>query len=157
MPPETVRDETPAERADRNWTDLLQELRVSQTGAQLIAGFLLTLPFQDRFADLDTFQVTVYLYLVLLATSTIVLTLTPVAVHRHLFRKRVKEDLVRAGHRATQAVLVAISLLVTGIVLLVFDVVVGRAAALTTAGCALVATATLLIVVPRVVARRARR
>lgn len=149
------RRETDAERSDRNWNDLLQELRVSQTGAQLIAGFLLTLPFQDRFKELDSFQVTVYLCLVVLATSTIVLTLTPVAMHRHLFGKQVKDDLVRAAHRATQAVLTAIALLVTGILLLVFDVVLSRPAALVTAGCALVATAFLLVVVPRMVRRRA--
>lgn len=149
------RRETDAEQADRNWNDLLQELRVSQTGAQLIAGFLLTLPFQDRFKELDNFQVTVYLCLVVLATSTIVLTLTPVAMHRHLFGRQVKRDLVRAAHRATQAVLTAIALLVTGILLLVFDVVLSRSAALVTAGCALVATALLLAVVPRVVRRRA--
>lgn len=149
------RRETDAERADRNWNDLLQELRVSQTGAQLIAGFLLTLPFQDRFKELDNFQVTVYLCLVVLATSTIVLTLTPVAMHRHLFGRQAKHDLVRAAHRSTQAVLSAISLLVTGILLLVFDVVLSRPAALVTAGCALVATVLLLAVLPRVVRRRA--
>ena len=50
------RHETPDERADRNWNELLQELRVSQTGVQLLAGFLVTLPFQSRFAELDSFQ-----------------------------------------------------------------------------------------------------
>lgn len=149
------RRETDAERADRNWNDLLQELRVSQTGAQLIAGFLLTLPFQDRFKDLDNFQVTVYLCLVVLATSTIVLTLTPVSIHRHLFGRQAKHDLVRAAHRSTQAVLTAIALLVTGILLLVFDVVLSRSAALVMAACALVATTLLLAVVPRAVRRNA--
>ena len=55
------RDETPAERADRNWTDLLQELRVTQTGIQVLAGFLLTLPFQQRFSHLDSWQTGQYL------------------------------------------------------------------------------------------------
>ena len=50
------RDETEAERLDRNWDDMLQELRVVQTGVQLLSGFLLTLPFSDRFADLDVWQ-----------------------------------------------------------------------------------------------------
>lgn len=50
------RDETPAERSDRNWHELLQELRVMQTGVQVLTGFLLTLPFQARFTDLDSYQ-----------------------------------------------------------------------------------------------------
>jgi hypothetical protein len=155
--PARGRHETAAERADRNWIDLLQELRVSQTGAQLIAGFLLTLPFQSTFADLDRFQVSVYLALVLLSVATIALTLTPVAVHRRLFGKHVKEDLVRAGHRTMYAVICAIGLLITGIVLLVFDVVVGRGVAVAAAAAVLVLTAALLVAVPREVDRRARR
>ena len=47
------RDETEAQRLDRNWSSLLQELRVAQTGVQLLTGFLLTLPFQQRFTQLD--------------------------------------------------------------------------------------------------------
>ena len=48
-----ARSETPTERLDRNWSNLLQELRVVQTGVQLLTGFLLTLPFQQRFDILD--------------------------------------------------------------------------------------------------------
>ena len=60
------RDETEAERLDRNWNDMLQELRVVQTGVQLLSGFLLTLPFTERFSDLDVWQERLYLALVLL-------------------------------------------------------------------------------------------
>ena len=55
------RDETEAQRLDRNWSSLLQELRVAQTGVQLLTGFLLTLPFQQRFTQLDGVMRTVYL------------------------------------------------------------------------------------------------
>ncbi|MBK5250221.1 MAG: sodium:proton antiporter, partial [Actinomycetales bacterium] len=61
------RHETPAERSDRNWDELMQELRVTQTGTQILTGFLLTLPFQQRFTDLRPDQVRVYLVLVALA------------------------------------------------------------------------------------------
>ena len=57
----TQRRESGLERLDRNWADLLQELRVVQTGVQLLTGFLLTLPFQARFAALGEFQQNVYL------------------------------------------------------------------------------------------------
>jgi hypothetical protein len=82
------RDETPQERADRKWGDLLQELRVMQTGVQLLAGFLLTLPFQQRFDDLDEFQRDFYLVLVVLAGVTTALVLTPVAAPPHTARSR---------------------------------------------------------------------
>lgn len=149
------RNETPAERSDRNWIEILQELRVSQTGAQLIAGFLLTLPFQEKFSDLDRFQVTVYLALVLLSVATIALTLTPVAVHRRLFGKHVKHDVVVVGHRVVRVVLLAISLLVTGIVLLVFDVVLDRTVASVVGAIVGTGTVLLLFAVPKVVDRRA--
>ena len=66
-----ARDETPQERADRNWNELLQELRVSQTGVQVLAGFLVTLPFQSRFEELDSFQRAWYVGLLALAFATV--------------------------------------------------------------------------------------
>src|SRR6478735_7521487 len=71
------RDESLAERMDRNWVELLQELRVLQTGVQILAGFLLTLPFQSRFETLDDYQTRLYLANVVLAaltTATILLS-----------------------------------------------------------------------------------
>lgn len=143
------RDETPEERADRNWDELLQELRVSQTGVQLIAGFLMTLPFQSRFAELDTFQQRWYLGLIALACLTIGLTLTPVAIHRRLFREHVKGSLVSAGHTITVVALGAIALLLSGIVFLVVDVVVDRTFAAAGGVLAVLALTGLLVVVPR--------
>jgi hypothetical protein len=75
------RGETPVERLDRNWGDLLQELRVVQTGVQLLTGFLLTLPFQSRFSDLGPFQQDVYLTTVALAVAATGFLIAPVAVH----------------------------------------------------------------------------
>lgn len=131
------RNETPEERSDRNWNELLQELRVTQTGAQILTGFLLTLPFQPAFADLDDFQVTVYLLLVSLAALTTLLVVTPVSAHRLLFQRRLKPQLVRGGHRAALGGLGCLALVVTGTVLLIFDVVVGRGAAIAAGGVTL--------------------
>jgi hypothetical protein len=96
-----------------------------QTGAQLTAGFLLTLPFQPTFADLDSFQTGLYLALVLLAALTTALVMTPVAVHRRLSGEHVKERLVITAHWAMMGVLTCISLLLVGMPLLIFDVVLG--------------------------------
>ncbi len=142
------RHETETERLDRKWGDLLQELRVMQTGAQLTAGFLLTLPFQTAFADLDSFQRGLYLVLVLLAALTTALVLAPVAVHRRLSGRHVKERLVQAGHRLATGALLAIGLLVTGMVVLIFDVVEGRGTALAVGGATAVALLILLVALP---------
>jgi hypothetical protein len=76
------RGETPLERLDRNWADLLQELRVVQTGVQLLTGFLLTLPFQARFAQLHQFEENLYLSTVGLAIASTGFLIAPVLIHR---------------------------------------------------------------------------
>src|SRR5271156_7011703 len=81
------RGETETQRLDRNWNSLLQELRVVQTGVQLLTGFLLTLPFQQRFDVLSPSMRDVYLTTVCLAVSATVLLITPVSIHRMLFRR----------------------------------------------------------------------
>jgi hypothetical protein len=86
------RGETPLERLDRNWSDLLQELRVVQTGVQLLTGFLLTLPFQSRFAELHTFQQNVYLTTVACAVAATGFLIVPVLVHRVLPTPRSRDD-----------------------------------------------------------------
>ncbi|WP_395694054.1 DUF6328 family protein [Nocardioides sp.] len=142
------RDETREERLDRLWNDLLQELRVMQTGAQLTAGFLLTLPFQQKFATLDTAQRGLYLGLVLLAALTTALVLAPVAIHRRLSGQHVKERIVGSAHRLVYGVLTCLTLLVSGMVMLVFDVVVDRTYAAVASGCTLLVLVLLLVVLP---------
>jgi hypothetical protein len=141
--PDTGRNETENERLDRNWNEILQELRVTQTGTQILTGFLLTVAFTPRFQDLDDFQVGVYLVLVGLATIATALGLGPVSLHRALFRKRRKDAVVNLADRLLQAVLIFVGLLITGVVLLIFDVVTTRTIAIS---CAAVTAVVLLVV-----------
>jgi hypothetical protein len=151
---DTGRDETPAEQQDRKWEDQLQELRVMQTGAQLIAGFLLTLPFQDVFWErLSPGQRRYYLVLVVLAGFTTMLVMTPVAVHRRLAGGRIKDRVVASTHWVMTGVLTCLALLVTGITTFVFDVVVSLTAALVVGGALAVVIAGLLLVVPTLLDR----
>ena len=147
------RNETEEERLDRKWNDLLQELRVMQTGAQLTAGFLLTLPFQQKFADLDDFARRLYLALVLLAALTTALVLAPVAIHRRLSGQHVKERLVQTAHRLVYGVLTCLTLLVSGMVMLIFDVVVDRTYAAVAAGSIFVVMVVLLVLLPHALVR----
>lgn len=153
----TGRHETRNEKRDRNWDDLLQELRVMQTGTQIIAGFLLTLPFQQRFTDLDAFAVALYLGLVVLAAGTTCLMLVPVAMHRELFGLRVKDRLVASGHRVVSVVLWLIGLLVMGTTALIFYLVLdGLAASLVAAAFGLALLLGLVIYPRRIRGSRAR-
>ncbi len=123
------RDETPEERADRNWNEVLQELRVLQTGTQILTGFLLALAFQPAFADLSDPQRVVYLGLVVLSAISSIVALAPVALHRVLFQQRAKPAVVSYGHVALITALLTVSVLVVGVVAFVFDVVLDGAAA----------------------------
>jgi hypothetical protein len=122
-------EETQAQRLNRNFNELLQELRVTQTGVQILTGFLLTLPFTQRFETLDVVQKRAYLGVLVgsvLATGFII---TPVALHRMLFRRGKRVWLVQAADRSARAGLAALALTTSGVVWLVFDLVTNRAAA----------------------------
>jgi len=118
-----ARRETDMERIDRNYNDLLQELRVSQAGVQILFAFLLTLAFSQRFGEINTFQRNVYIATLLCAAGATALIIAPVSYHRIVFRQRLKPRLVRATNRLAVGGLFLLVLAMTGAVLLVVDVV----------------------------------
>jgi hypothetical protein len=148
------RDETPNERADRNWNEVLQELRVMQTGTQILTGFLLALAFQPAFADLTEGQRIFYLVLVVLSALSSIVALAPVALHRMVFRRRAKQIVVEYGHAALITALITVSLLLVGVVAFVFDVVVGDAAAWIAFLALAVVILALWVVAPAVIRSR---
>ncbi|MED5812415.1 DUF6328 family protein [Mycolicibacterium sp. 050232] len=136
---QTLRHETEAERLDRNWSSLLQELRVVQTGVQLLTGLLLTLPFQERFSMLDEPMRIVYLVTVAFSAAATALLVAPVGMHRILFRRHRLNLLVSAAHRCAFVGLVLLGLAMAGVTELIFDTVAGRHAGII-AGAGAVAT-----------------
>ncbi len=155
--PDKERDESEAEREDRKYDDLLQELRVIQTSAQLTAGFLLTLPFQQRFADLSTGQERFYLVLVVMAALVTAAVLGPVAVHRQLSGRKVKGSLVDATHIFVTIAIGLLALLATGIVVFIFDVILDLRTAMVVGAALLVLLASLMLGVPRLILARVDR
>lgn len=148
------RDETETERADRNWSELLQEFRVFQTGTQILAAFLLTLPFQQRFSALPPFDVAVYLVLVFLAVIVTLLALAPVALHRMLFRQKAKKRLVKVSNMLLLICLATASLLFTGIVLFIVDFLSAPPAGLIAAGSVFLVVIVIWVVLPLVLRGR---
>jgi Family of unknown function (DUF6328) len=151
------RDETPMERLDRNWADLLQELRVVQTGVQLLTGFLLTLPFQSRFEQLSTAQQIIYLVTLSASVISTGFLIAPVSLHRILFRRHARRVTVDVAHRLAQVGLAVLAVAMVGVVLLIFDVVAGPAVGWTAAAVTTVLLAGLWVALPLGVRQRDRR
>jgi amino acid transporter len=136
VPPDPGRDETAEERDDRNLTELLQELRVAGLGIQVLFGFLLSIPFTNRFQDLDRTQRDLYVTSVLLAAAAILLLTAPVAYHRVVFRQHRKERLVRWANRTAIAGLACVAAAVS--------VAVGLVVSFVATGLLVVLTATIV-------------
>jgi uncharacterized protein DUF6328 len=148
--------ETESQRLTRNLNELLQELRVTQTGVQILTGFLLTVPFSQRFKTLDDVQR--FSYLAVLCGSVVAtgLIIAPVAFHRMLFRHGERPWLVLAANRAARAGLLSLALTTSGVVWLVFDVVTDRAVASAAGAVSLLYFAALWGLVPRLAPRQER-
>lgn len=142
------RDETPLERLDRNWDELLQELRVVQTGVQLLAGFLLTLPFQQRFTEIGDLDRSVFLVAFGLSVVATAFLVAPVSAHRLLFRRGEKAALVALANRCARLGLVALALAVSAVAFVIVDVVAETGAAVAAAGGALLLFAVNWLVLP---------
>ncbi|MDX6199028.1 MAG: hypothetical protein QOJ79_2179 [Actinomycetota bacterium] len=142
------RNETPAERADRNFDDILQELRVTQTGVQVLFSLLLTVPFTQRFDRVTDFQRDIYFVALLLAAATTILLVAPVSVHRLLFHTGEKPWVVKVSSRLAVAGLVTLCLTLTTVLLFVSDVLFEGTVATVTATVFAVATVTLWFVPP---------
>jgi len=130
------RHETETERLDRNWASLLQELRVVQTGVQLLTGFLLTLPFQQRFDVLSRGMQMIYLATVAVSVGATVLLIAPVGMHRLLFRRHRLAILVSMAHRCAYAGLLLLGLATAGMTTIIFGAVAGRSSAVVAGVCA---------------------
>lgn len=150
---DTGRHETDQERYDRNWVELLQEIRVTQMGTQIMTGFLLAAAFQNRMADLTTFQRTVYLVLVVLGVTTTALGLAPVSLHRTLFRRRMKREIVQLGHHILRAVIAGVVLMLAGTAVLIFDMVLGTTSALIVGAVVLVGAIVFVVLTHRLAGR----
>lgn len=143
------RDESEDQRADRNWNEILQEFRVTQTGTQIISGFLLSLAFQQRFSQLDSRQVTIYVILVFLAAISTSLGFAPVSLHRTLFRHHEKKRIVAISNLLLRVTLVMVSALTAGIVLFILDVAVDQTLGYISGAIMFCILLGLLVVLPR--------
>ena len=146
----SARHETESERLDRNWSSLLQELRVAQTGVQLLTGFLLTLPFQQRFDHLSPAMRTVFLATVACSVGATVLLVAPVGMHRLLFRRHRLKTLVSTAHWCAMAGLALLGAALIGVIAVIFNFVSGTTAGWIAAACAAVSLVVFWAALPLV-------
>ena len=148
------RNETRLERCDRNLVELLQEVRVVQTGVQVLFAFLLMAPLTARFPQLGPVRHAEYFLALSLSGLSAVLLMAPTAFHRVLFRRGEKEYLVVIGNRLTIAGLATVGLAMVLALVFVADTLFGRIEALLTGGVAAAICLLLWAILP--LARRHR-
>lgn len=123
------RNETRYQRLDRNYGELLQELRVAQVGVQILFASLLTVVFNQRFTTISSLQRGTYVVTLLAAACAVALLVGPVAFHRIVFRHNQKDDLVRVSHRLALGGLACLAVAIVGAVLFILEEVLGQTAA----------------------------
>jgi hypothetical protein len=161
--PDRLRDETDTERLDRNLIELLQEVRVVQTGVQVLFAFLLTVPFSSRFDEITDFQRGAYFAALVGTAAASVFLIAPTSVHRILFRMGQKEYMVDLANRLALWGLLSLGLAMVAAMLLVTDVMFGSAVAIAVAVATAVAFGSVWAALPLrrrrevLAARRTRR
>jgi hypothetical protein len=155
-PSDSGRHETHQERADRNLTELLQELRVALPGVQVLFAFLLTVPFTQRFADLSRFEEKLYYGVLLCTALSSALLIAPSVSHRILFRRQEKEYLVTVANRLAIAGAGFLALAMCGAVALISHFIFGRAATVVSTSAMVLIFATLWYAGPLLRLRRDR-
>jgi hypothetical protein len=128
--PDRLRDETDTERLDRNLIELLQEVRVVQTGVQVLFAFLLTVPFSSRFDEITRFQRGAYFAALVGTAAASILLIAPTSVHRLLFRRGEKEYMVELSNRLAIGGLLSLAVAMIAAMILVSDVMFGTASAI---------------------------
>jgi hypothetical protein len=124
------RMETDEERADRNLSDLLQELRVALPGVQVLFAFLLTVPFTNRFSDLNAFQEKLYFGVLIAVALATVLLVAPTVGHRILFRRQQKEYIVTLSNNLSLVGMFLLAVSMCGAIALISDFLFGGTTAI---------------------------
>lgn len=149
-----ARPETAKQRADRNFVELLQEMRVVQTGVQILFGLLVTVAFTARFAQADEVERGCYLLALVSTSVTTALLIAPVAYHRRVFQQGLKRDLVRFANVLVRLGMLALCVAMLSSLFLVLDIVLSRVAALVVLAPILVLFWLLWFAIPARVMRR---
>lgn len=147
------RDESEVQRYDRHWAELLQELRLAQSGTQILFAFLLAIAFTTPFRESDTFTHGVYAVTLICGALATCLLIGPVAVHRILYRRRARARMLKTANALAQSGLALLLATVCGGLLLALDVVFSRGWAIAATSVTVVVFVGIWYVLPVVIRR----
>jgi preprotein translocase subunit Sss1 len=123
-------EERESERNSRRLLELLQEVRVATAGVQILFGFLLAVPFQQGFEQISSFQRHIYLVVLVCTALSSALLIAPTAVHRLLFRRGHKPQIIEYANQMVIWGLILLAVAMIGVVLLLTHVIFGPDAAI---------------------------
>lgn len=145
------RDEDEASRYDRHWNELLQELRLAQTGTQILFAFLLAIAFTTPFREDDNFAHTVYAVTLILTAMATGLLIAPVSFHRMVYQRRLRDRMIPLASKMANGGLLLLMLAICGGLLLALDVFISRPAAIVICAIMLLWFAVFWYLIPGVV------
>jgi hypothetical protein len=146
--PEPPTGLVPDQVLNRNWTELVQELRATQIGVQVLIGFLLAMPYTSKFDTLDHVEKGAYLVVLSIAVAATITVLAPIAYHRILFRRGQRPWLVETANTMARVGLLLAALSMCGVVFLAFDLAAGTPAGVAAFLLSLVGYVVLWLVIP---------
>ncbi|MFI8089784.1 DUF6328 family protein [Streptomyces sp. NPDC086080] len=149
--------ESPRERVNRRWNEILQETRVTQTGVQILFGFLLSVAFTPLFRELGTVDRVIYVTTVVLGASATGSLIAPVSIHRFLSGQRMKDEMVEAAGRLMVCGMVLLALTIGCTLLLILRFVVPGVLAEVLVGAVMLWFGLCWYVLPLRLRRRAAR
>lgn len=123
-------EESETKRLNRNFAEILQEIRVAQTGVQILFAFLLTLPFSFRFDEITGFAKGVYVVTLMFTLCATGLLTAPVVYHRLTSGRKMRPQLLVTANRFALGGVTFLMLSLSGSILLVVEVVLGIAPAI---------------------------
>jgi hypothetical protein len=141
-------NENEGERLDRHWNELLQELRLAQTGTQILFAFLLSIAFTNRFQDADWYTHMIFACTLVASALAMGLFLAPVSFHRIVFQRHLRDRMIPLAGRMATGGLILLLMAICGGVLLALDVVVSRPTAFIIVGLVLVWFITFWYILP---------
>jgi hypothetical protein len=83
---------------DRALTELLEEIRIAQMGAQILLGFLLAVAYTTVIREASYDDRVLYAWAVAVTTGAVVLLLGIVPLHRLNFGRRARPTILVVGH-----------------------------------------------------------
>jgi hypothetical protein len=121
--------ESEPQRLDRNLIELLNELRVSATGVQVLLAFLLVVPFNSGYKRLGPFDKDVYFLSLICIAGAATCLIAPSIHHRLLFRHGQRPFIIGLANRLAIIGMALLAFGLTAILVLIGNVVFGTGAA----------------------------